>query len=169
MNSLVHPVPDEQREEPGHLLIRQLAVEHLLSFPRPNGGRLSAEQLEPPELPVHLLVGLFHPFPPFGKDLEAFQGVWVNFFPSLIGDCHPEGVEEDWRRGINRFSLRFLCWCGRRGMIKGRSFSPLPLRHKIWVLVTVVRYKDFLCILRGSVCQKERLIRKFGQNWAGNS
>ena len=122
MNSLVHPVPDEQREEPGHLLIRQLAVEHLLSFPRPNGGRLSAEQLEPPELPVHLLVGLFHPFPPFGKDLEAFQGVWVNFFPSLIGDCHPEGVEEDWRRGINRFSLRFLCWCGRRGMIKGEVF-----------------------------------------------
>ena len=28
------------------------------------------------------------------------------------------------------------------------------------IKVTVVRYKDFLCILRGSVWQKERLIRK---------
>ena len=33
-------------------------------------------------------------------------------------------------------------------------------RHKIWVLVTVVRYKDFLSIRQGSVWQKERLIRK---------
>ena len=79
------------------------------------------QELEPPEPPVHLLVGLFHPLTLFGKDLEAFQGVWVNFFPSLVGDCHPEGVGEDWSRGIRRFSLGFLCCCGRRGMIKGEG------------------------------------------------
>ena len=134
-HNLVDPVPDEESKVPGDLPIRNLGVQHFLSFDRTNRGRLGTEGVEPPELSLHLLRRLW----------DTLSLVTVTLKGTAAGG-HPTAswvTEQIWKEGEVKREMCFSL-----------------LRYNIQVLVTVSREEDFLLNLHGSVQQKERLARK---------